>query len=79
MGCKLGFFIVLIGLWEIAGRRGWVDPQFLPTPSTIFVHMKTLLGSSTVWRNAADTFSRVAAAFVIGAPCGVGGGVCVGG
>ena len=29
-------FLVLVGLWEIGSRAGWLDPLFYPTPRPIF-------------------------------------------
>ena len=27
--------VLVIGLWQLAGSAGWVNPLFLPTPSAI--------------------------------------------
>lgn len=32
--------VVLVGLWQIAGSRGWIDRRLYPTPASIIGHVK---------------------------------------
>jgi NitT/TauT family transport system permease protein len=59
--------VLLVGLWEIAARAGWVAPQFLPSPSRVVSALwRMTAAEGLVWHAAISTL-RVWAAFVLAA------------
>ncbi len=66
--------IMFLLLWELAPRLGWVDPYFIPTLSTVFAEIMSLLLSGTLpihllvslWRAVVGLLTALA----IGLPLG---------
>ena len=58
--------VVLI-VWEVACRRGWVNPAVLPPPSKVFLRLIDYARSGELPRDAAASLMRVAVGFFIGA------------
>jgi NitT/TauT family transport system permease protein len=65
------FVAMFIGLWELATRAGWIGIDLLAPFSTAVVRLTELLQTPSFLRDFGATASRVAAAFVIGAPAAV--------
>ena len=69
---KLGWFkgaivpIILLFIWEIASKAGWVAPNLLPAPSTVLGTINDLGKSGDLWKHIGITVYRVAVGFVIG-------------
>jgi ABC-type nitrate/sulfonate/bicarbonate transport system permease component len=59
--------LLLLLIWETAGRLGWLDQRFFPIPSSIIGELLVLLGSGELLVNLAWTVQRVAIGFCLGA------------
>jgi NitT/TauT family transport system permease protein len=59
--------LLLLVIWEIAGRLGWLDQRFFPIPSSILGELVVLLGSGELLANLGWTLQRVAIGFCLGA------------
>jgi sulfonate transport system permease protein len=69
---KLGWFkgaivpIILLIIWEIASKSGWVAPNLLPAPSTVLGTINDLAKSGDLWKHIGITLYRVFLGFLIG-------------
>jgi NitT/TauT family transport system permease protein len=54
-------FSLLVIIWEVASRAGWVDPFYAPAPSTVVGAMRALFGDPMFGSHLRATFT---AAFV---------------
>ena len=70
--------LILLGIWEIAGRTNAIDTRFFPPPSDIFVAGVQLIKSGELWNNAWITLVRIAIGFLLGAIPGVAIGLAMG-
>lgn len=59
--------VLLLAVWEIAGRLGLLDQRFFPVPSSILVELVSLLGSGELLAHLGWTVERVAIGFCLGA------------
>jgi NitT/TauT family transport system permease protein len=59
--------VILIALWELAARAGWVAPQFLPSPSRVIQALWRMLASESLLWHAGVSTLRVWVAFIIAA------------
>jgi ABC-type nitrate/sulfonate/bicarbonate transport system permease component len=60
--------VIFLGAWEVATRTGLIGPDLLAPFSTAVVRLIELFGTASFLRDFGATASRVAIAFVIGAP-----------
>lgn len=58
--------VLLLALWEIAARTGFIDTRFFPAPSTIFGTMVTLAKSGELWANTWASLQRLFWGFLVG-------------
>src|SRR6201996_6939529 len=58
---------LLLALWEIAGRLGWLDQRVSPPPWSTAVDLTSLLGSGELLGHLGWTVERVAIGFCLGA------------
>ena len=65
---QLGFFIVLMSVWEAASRTGLADAEFLPPPTIVFPKIAQLLGDPKFLAECGETAMRIAVSFVLAAP-----------
>lgn len=69
---KLGWFkgaivpVILLVIWEIASKSGWVAPNLLPAPSTVLGTINDLAKSGDLWKHIGITLYRVFLGFLIG-------------
>ena len=59
---------LFLGLWELSTRAGWIGSELLAPFSTALVRLVQLMGTPSFVRDFGATASRVAIAFLIGAP-----------
>lgn len=59
--------VILIVLWELAARAGWIAPQFLPSPSRVVQALWRMLVSENLLWHAGVSTLRVWVAFIIAA------------
>jgi ABC-type nitrate/sulfonate/bicarbonate transport system permease component len=70
--------IVLLVLWEVASRSGWLDPRFFPAPSSICVELFALIRTGELVIDLGWTLQRVAIGFCLGAVPAVALGLVMG-
>jgi ABC-type nitrate/sulfonate/bicarbonate transport system permease component len=70
--------VLAIGLWQLAGSAGWVNPLFLPTPSAIARAIYQLALSGALWHHLSYSVMRIGAGWVLGTIAGVIVGFAVG-
>jgi NitT/TauT family transport system permease protein len=78
VGTQIAIVLAILAVWEVAVTAGWIDAALLPPPSLVVVSLARLLQSIAFLENAGDTFSRVFAAFAIGAPIALATGFLLG-
>ncbi len=69
---------LLLALWEICGRAGWLDPQFFPPPSEIWDIGVDLVRDGKLQHHVYVSSRRVVLGFLLGSGVGVGFGVVFG-
>jgi ABC-type nitrate/sulfonate/bicarbonate transport system permease component len=70
--------VLAIGLWQLAGSAGWVNPLFLPTPSAIARAIYQLALSGALWRHLSYSIMRIGTGWILGTIAGVIVGFAVG-
>ncbi|MGX9353546.1 ABC transporter permease (plasmid) [Shimia sp. W99] len=63
--------VVLLGLWEIAARAGWIETQFFPAPSTIVMTGFERAQTAEFWTDIAASMKRIGIGYVMGAVPGI--------
>ena len=72
------FFLAVIVLWEIAVRRRWISPIFLPEPSAIVLALWELAVAGTLWQHIKESLVRIAGGWVVGTIAGLAVGFAMG-
>ena len=67
---------VLVGVWEVVARAGWVDPLFVPAPSAVTGAFGRIARSALA--GLGDTLLKTAVAYVLSVVFGVAFGVAIG-
>ncbi|CAM5372646.1 ABC transporter permease [Eoetvoesiella caeni] len=68
---KLSSPIIVLALWELTSRMGWIDPLLVPPPSLIFVELWRLIINGDLFVALAASLERVIAGFLIAVVFGV--------
>jgi len=63
---SVGSPLLLLLLWEVAVRAGWLDARFIAAPSLILVELWRMLLSGELMRHLGASMWRIVAGFVIG-------------
>ncbi|PZO38018.1 MAG: ABC transporter permease [Pseudanabaena frigida] len=69
---RLGWFkglivpVILLIIWEIASKSGWIAPNLLPAPSTVLSTIGDLAKAGDLWKHIGITLYRVFLGFAIG-------------
>jgi NitT/TauT family transport system permease protein len=58
--------VVMIGLWEVVCRAGWVNEIIVPAPSDVAVSLADMVGEGYFWEATWVTMSETLAGFAIG-------------
>src|SRR4051812_4017474 len=69
---------LVIGLWQLAGSAGWVNPLFLPAPSAIAVAIYKLAISGALWQHVSASIVRIGSGWLLGTMAGVIVGFAIG-
>jgi NitT/TauT family transport system permease protein len=70
--------VVLLGTaWEVAGRLGWVDPLFVPTPSAVGRALRAIAPEAVGLLG--ETLGKAIVAYAVAVGLGVGAGLLIGG
>jgi taurine transport system permease protein len=72
------FFAVLLVLWEVASRAGWVSALALPPISAVAQALTDLARSGAFWRNIGDSLFRIVVGWSAGTAAGLGLGIAMG-
>jgi ABC-type nitrate/sulfonate/bicarbonate transport system permease component len=70
--------IVLLAVWELAGRAGFLDQRYFPTPSTVFSALKALAISGELWANTSASLQRLVIGFFVGGVPALAIGIAMG-
>ncbi|GHC41686.1 ABC transporter permease [Alcaligenes pakistanensis] len=62
---------ILLIIWELCTRSGWVSPQLLPAPSSILLRVLELAGQADFWQNLGITVYRLISGLLIACVAGV--------
>lgn len=71
-------FLVLLALWELATRLGWVSPIALPTPSETARALLDMAASGELARHLSASLRRLLVGWTLGAAAGVVAGFAIG-
>ena len=67
--------LILLALWEAAGRAGMLNPLYLPSPSQIGAALVDLFSDGRIWPHLDATFTAALGGLVLGIAVGVVFGV----
>jgi ABC-type nitrate/sulfonate/bicarbonate transport system permease component len=70
--------VLAIGLWQLAGSAGWVNPLFLPTPVAIARAIWQLAVSGALWHHLSYSIMRIGTGWMLGTVAGVITGFAIG-
>jgi len=70
--------LVLLALWELAARAGWIDQRLFTPPTKIVVQGAKMIGDGSLWKDLVPTVLRLLAGFVIGSIAGIVVGLLMG-
>jgi ABC-type nitrate/sulfonate/bicarbonate transport system permease component len=70
--------VLAIGLWQLAGSAGWVNPLFLPAPSAIAAAIYRLALSGALWHHLSYSIMRIGTGWILGTVAGVITGFAIG-
>ncbi len=62
--------LILLGLWEAAGRAGMLNPLYLPSPSQIGAALFDLFSDGRIWPHLGATFSAALGGLALGIAVG---------
>jgi NitT/TauT family transport system permease protein len=74
----LSFFVLILALWELAVRAGWLNPIFLPAPSAAVQALWELTASGLLWKHLGVSLLRIGAGWALGTSVGILVGVAMG-
>ena len=69
---------LVIGLWQLAGSSGWVNPLFLPAPTAIALAIYKLAVSGALWQHVSYSVMRIGTGWILGTAAGVIVGFAIG-
>ena len=72
---QLVALVLLLALWEAAGRAGMLNPLYLPSPSQIGAALFDLFSDGRIWPHLGATFTAALGGLALGIAVGVALGV----
>ncbi|MFD4838156.1 ABC transporter permease subunit [Achromobacter sp. NPDC058515] len=63
--------LLVLALWELAARVGWLPSLLLPAPSAVFVAAATLAQSGELWQYARISIERALSGLLLGGAAGL--------
>lgn len=70
--------LLLLAMWEVAVRAGWLDARFFPAPTKIFDTFVALVESGTLWTNTWASLTRLFWGILLGGIPGLLLGIAMG-
>lgn len=67
---RYAILVALIGLWELAAQRGWIDPFITSSPSRVAATIARLLQDGDLFTHIGVTLFETVAGFLIGTAAG---------
>ena len=67
---QVAALLVLLALWEAAGRAGMLNPLYLPSPSQIGAALVELFSDGRIWPHLEATFTAAFGGLVLGIAVG---------
>jgi NitT/TauT family transport system permease protein len=67
---QIGILVGVIGLWETAATRGWIDAFFWSQPSSIFRTLTIFFTTGDAWTDIGFTFRSTIFGFLLGTTAG---------
>jgi NitT/TauT family transport system permease protein len=64
-------FLLIILLWELSVRRGWISELFLPSPSSVMTMLWDLTASGTLWLHLKASLMRLSVGWAMGTTAGI--------
>ena len=71
-------FAVLLALWEMAVRAGWISRTFIASPAEIIVQLQNLLLSGELWLHLGASLRRLLIGWGLGSAVGIVIGLMIG-
>src|SRR5215471_4397688 len=68
---QVAALLVLLALWEAAGRAGMLNPLYLPSPSQIGAALFDLFSDGRIWPHLEATFTAALGGLALGIAVGV--------
>ncbi|MFZ0151800.1 MAG: ABC transporter permease [Xanthobacteraceae bacterium] len=68
---QLVALVMLLALWEAAGRAGMLNPLYLPSPSQIGAALFDLFSDGSIWPHLEATFTAALGGLALGIAVGV--------
>jgi NitT/TauT family transport system permease protein len=68
---RTGLLVVFLGAWELATRRGWVDPFFVSQPSALASQISQWVTTGFIFRHLFVTLEETVIGFLLGTLLGV--------
>jgi NitT/TauT family transport system permease protein len=75
---QLAAFVVLLALWELAGRAGMLNPMYAPMPSRVGAALVELFADGRIWPHLEATFAAALGGLTLGIAVGIVLGVAAG-
>ena len=63
---QVAALLILLALWEAAGRAGMLNPLYLPSPSQIGAALADLFSDGRIWPHLEATFTAALGGLVLG-------------
>jgi NitT/TauT family transport system permease protein len=70
LAAQIGILVGVIGLWETAATRGWIDAFFWSQPSAIFHTLMIFFTTGDAWTDIGFTFRSTIFGFLLGTTAG---------
>jgi NitT/TauT family transport system permease protein len=67
---QVAALLILLALWEAAGRAGMLNPLYLPSPSQIGAALVDLFSDGRIWPHLEATFTAALGGLVLGIAVG---------
>jgi NitT/TauT family transport system permease protein len=68
---RLAVAALLVTIWETASRAGWLDPFYVPPPSSVAAVLASIVADGSVWVHLEATLVAAAAGLIAGVIIGV--------
>lgn len=68
---RIGIFVFLLILWELAARAQWIDPFIVSSPSRVWNTLLNLNNKGQLWNNVYFTVIETISGFVLGTILGI--------